>query len=176
MRSVHTAGSTSATTQCTPIVNALTDLPRYRSSKSPLPLQDGYQNLQNSQTAPALANPSSEIRLWIPKFRLNSFEFPPTLPFQFFLGASYGWVTERSIVHAWKACVPKGTGGSNPPPSAILIRDLPDRARISLADFTDADVTERQTRSHFKEGRGGSIATAISSASIGTELQRYSGK
>jgi hypothetical protein len=28
-----------------------------------------------------------------------------------------GWVTERSIVHAWKACVPKGTGGSNPPPS-----------------------------------------------------------
>jgi len=22
-------------------------------------------------------------------------------------------------VHAWKACVPKGTGGSNPPPSAI---------------------------------------------------------
>src|ERR1700745_2462274 len=30
-----------------------------------------------------------------------------------------GWVTERSIVHAWKACVPKGTGGSNPPPSAV---------------------------------------------------------
>jgi hypothetical protein len=30
-----------------------------------------------------------------------------------------GWVTERSIVHAWKACVPLyGTGGSNPPPSA----------------------------------------------------------
>src|ERR1041385_1974543 len=28
-----------------------------------------------------------------------------------------GWVTERLIVHAWKACVPKGTGGSNPPPS-----------------------------------------------------------
>jgi len=22
-------------------------------------------------------------------------------------------------VHAWKACVPKGTGGSNPPPSAF---------------------------------------------------------
>jgi hypothetical protein len=31
----------------------------------------------------------------------------------------HGWVTERSIVHAWKACVPKGTGGSNPPPSAV---------------------------------------------------------
>src|SRR5438045_9682013 len=30
-----------------------------------------------------------------------------------------GWVTERSIVHAWKACVPKGTRGSNPRPSAI---------------------------------------------------------
>src|SRR5215467_9209603 len=31
----------------------------------------------------------------------------------------HGWVTEWLIVHAWKACVPKGTGGSNPPPSAI---------------------------------------------------------
>src|SRR6266487_7097886 len=31
-----------------------------------------------------------------------------------------GWVTERLIVHAWKACVPKGTGGSNPPPSVRL--------------------------------------------------------
>src|ERR1700731_4443397 len=29
-----------------------------------------------------------------------------------------GWVTEWSIVHAWKACVPKGTEGSNPSPSA----------------------------------------------------------
>ncbi len=36
-----------------------------------------------------------------------------------------GWVTERLIVHAWKACVPKGTGGSNPPPSVLL------RARAS---------------------------------------------
>src|SRR5262245_10972976 len=26
-----------------------------------------------------------------------------------------GWVTEWLIVHAWRACVPKGTGGSNPP-------------------------------------------------------------
>jgi hypothetical protein len=31
-----------------------------------------------------------------------------------------GWVTERSIVHAWKACVPKGTRGSNPLPSVLL--------------------------------------------------------
>ena len=29
-----------------------------------------------------------------------------------------GWVTEWSIVHAWKACVLKGTEGSNPSPSA----------------------------------------------------------
>jgi hypothetical protein len=29
-----------------------------------------------------------------------------------------GWVPERSIGHAWKACVPKGTEGSNPSPSA----------------------------------------------------------
>ena len=32
-----------------------------------------------------------------------------------------GWVTERSIVHAWKACVPQGTRGSNPLPSALRI-------------------------------------------------------
>jgi hypothetical protein len=30
-----------------------------------------------------------------------------------------GGVTEWPIVLAWKASVPKGTGGSNPPPSAI---------------------------------------------------------
>jgi hypothetical protein len=29
-----------------------------------------------------------------------------------------GWVPERSIGHAWKACVPQGTEGSNPSPSA----------------------------------------------------------
>jgi hypothetical protein len=34
----------------------------------------------------------------------------------------FGWVTERLIVHAWKACVPKGTGGSNPPPSGPASR------------------------------------------------------
>ncbi len=32
-----------------------------------------------------------------------------------------GWVPERSIGHAWKACVPQGTEGSNPSPSAIPI-------------------------------------------------------
>jgi hypothetical protein len=30
-----------------------------------------------------------------------------------------GWVPERSIGHAWRACVPQGTEGSNPSPSAI---------------------------------------------------------
>ncbi len=34
------------------------------------------------------------------------------------LPSIFGWVTEWSIVHAWKACVPKGTEGSNPSPSA----------------------------------------------------------
>src|ERR1700686_68198 len=33
--------------------------------------------------------------------------------------ATKGWVTERSIVHAWKACISKGPRGSNPRPSAI---------------------------------------------------------
>ncbi len=32
-----------------------------------------------------------------------------------------GWVTERSIVHAWKACVLKSTRGSNPRPSATSL-------------------------------------------------------
>src|SRR5438094_712682 len=45
-----------------------------------------------------------------------------------------GWVTERSIVHAWKACVPKGTGGSNPPPSAI------DPLMLSFALFDDLQL------------------------------------
>src|SRR5919108_1726415 len=38
-----------------------------------------------------------------------------------------GWVTEWLIVHAWRACVPKGTGGSNPPPSAICVKRLDPR-------------------------------------------------
>ena len=33
----------------------------------------------------------------------------------------FGWVAEWSIAHAWKACLPQGNGGSNPPPSAPLI-------------------------------------------------------
>ena len=37
------------------------------------------------------------------------------------LSKDLGWVAEWSIAHAWKACLPQGNGGSNPPPSAILI-------------------------------------------------------
>src|SRR5260221_14736110 len=32
--------------------------------------------------------------------------------------AENGWVAEWSNAHAWKACLPQGNGGSNPPPSA----------------------------------------------------------
>ncbi len=35
-----------------------------------------------------------------------------------------GEVTERPKVHDWKSCVLKGTGGSNPPLSAILFLNL----------------------------------------------------
>src|SRR4029077_9423461 len=42
---------------------------------------------------------------------------------------SKGWVTERSIVHAWKACVPQGTRGSNPLPSAPFLFLTPARNR-----------------------------------------------
>src|SRR5438552_7403539 len=59
-------------------------------------------------------------------------------------GRLFGWVTEWLIVHAWKACVPKGTGGSNPPPSAIVLLQLNDRStrRASLIEerFFDVEV------------------------------------
>lgn len=32
----------------------------------------------------------------------------------------HGEVSEWSIVHPWKGCVPNGTGGSNPPLSAMI--------------------------------------------------------
>ncbi len=35
--------------------------------------------------------------------------------------SAYGWVAEWSIAHAWKACILKGIGGSNPPPSASVV-------------------------------------------------------
>jgi hypothetical protein len=48
-----------------------------------------------------------------------------------------GWVTEWLIVHAWKACVPKGTGGSNPPPSALL-RACASQDRVLVCAKLDA--------------------------------------
>src|SRR4029077_12198721 len=47
---------------------------------------------------------------------------------------SKGWVTERSIVHAWKACVPQGTRGSNPLPSVSSFILLPLVLAIVIAD------------------------------------------
>ena len=52
-----------------------------------------------------------------------------------------GWVTERSIVHAWKACVLKGTRGSNPRPSAIL-RAICALLFVFLAAPTRAQIDE----------------------------------
>src|SRR5438067_12813342 len=43
-----------------------------------------------------------------------------------------GWVTERSIVHAWKACVPQGTRGSNPLPSVSLVKTAREGERITF--------------------------------------------
>ena len=42
-------------------------------------------------------------------------------PVSFNVLPSIGWVPEWSIGHAWRACVPQGTEGSNPSPSAILV-------------------------------------------------------
>lgn len=65
-----------------------------------------------------------------------------------FLDAPRGWVTEWSIVHAWKACVPKGTAGSNPAPSARLRLDyLRAAARAILWPCTGA------ASSHFALAR-----------------------
>src|SRR5262249_20017330 len=57
-----------------------------------------------------------------------------------------GWVTERSIVHAWKACVPKGTGGSNPPPSAPI-----DPERLTLATPTRIKNLHKKTFAFGRE-------------------------
>ena len=40
-------------------------------------------------------------------------------------------------MHAWKACVPKGTGGSNPPPSVVL-RAYASQDRILVCAKQDA--------------------------------------
>src|SRR5205814_5182357 len=53
--------------------------------------------------------------------------------------APTGWVTEWLIVHAWKACVPKGTGGSNPPPSVSLVSRARGAAWITGSDNNAVD-------------------------------------
>jgi hypothetical protein len=56
-----------------------------------------------------------------------------------------GWVTERSIVHAWKACVPKGTGGSNPPPSAPIVERVREIDCITVSHNKSADFRRYST-------------------------------
>src|SRR5205809_2371046 len=82
--------------------------------------------------------------------------------------APTGWVTEWLIVHAWKACVPKGTGGSNPPPSArpwlgrpltflllllLLFLNASVKFRVSLLPVVPAAVSPRCR----ERGRRGSL-------------------
>src|SRR5436190_6214297 len=55
-----------------------------------------------------------------------------------------GWVTERSIVHAWKACVPKGTRGSHPRPSAPLAERAQEGDCITISHNNDADFNAVQ--------------------------------
>jgi hypothetical protein len=46
-------------------------------------------------------------------------------------------VTEWSIVHAWKACVLKGTEGSNPSPSASSVTDYCARDLVLFVHTTE---------------------------------------
>ena len=52
-------------------------------------------------------------------------------------------MTERSIVHAWEACVPQGTRGSNPLPSVnfflliLILFVLLIRLTADVADIAD---------------------------------------
>ena len=86
-------------------------------------------------------HPPSNIALAAERFR-------GTIPLREIRGVGFsthrqveglGWVAEWSIAHAWKACLPQGNGGSNPPPSApLIVRGLrPGRRKVktSPADF-----------------------------------------
>src|SRR5437660_12856669 len=64
-----------------------------------------------------------------------------------------GWVTEWLIVHAWKACVPKGTGGSNPPPSAP--------ARFQTKSSGGARLVKKTGDSRIKAGFDFSVSSAV---------------
>ena len=59
-------------------------------------------------------------------------------------------------MHAWKACVPKGTGGSNPPPSATSeIRAKVGKIKVKLIVF-----------------RRGAAETAQGSSPVGSALRK----
>ena len=51
-------------------------------------------------------------------------------------------MTERLIVHAWKACVPKGTGGSNPPPSVSLFERARQVKSITVPNNKYIDIRQ----------------------------------
>ena len=78
-------------------------------------MADPALQVRNSCGAPVLARAISDRfsrvtdarRKEVETDRSNTGMFP----------ACPGWVPERSIGHAWKACVPQGTEGSNPSPS-----------------------------------------------------------
>jgi hypothetical protein len=59
-----------------------------------------------------------------------------------------GWVTEWLIVHAWKACVPKGTGGSNPPPSVALVKCQREIKSITVLHSNSAEIRPCLPMSH----------------------------
>jgi hypothetical protein len=73
-------------------------------------------------------------------------------------------------VHAWKACVPKGTGGSNPPPSAIVLR------AVRFARSTSYATTRFSRHAHPSRIAGVTSASfkarRVNPKNILTELKR----
>ena len=55
----------------------------------------------------------------------------------------FGWVPERSIGHAWKACVPQGTEGSNPSPSVLLYFERLIKGRGAIAQQITQQVVDQ---------------------------------
>ncbi len=54
--------------------------------------------------------------------------------------AQAGWVPEWSIGHAWKACVPQGTEGSNPSPSANSFVGTGYRKEFVIDPYLERDI------------------------------------
>jgi hypothetical protein len=64
-----------------------------------------------------------------------------------------GWVTAWLIVHAWNACVPEGTGGSNPPSVSPVerqceVKSITDRHN-KCAEIRPCPLTCRDARFRF---------------------------